>query len=53
MNDEGQMRALAKRHGLKITGGSDYHGANKPGIEMGCGKGNLSIPYEIWENLKR
>ena len=51
--DEGQMRALAKRHGLKITGGSDYHGANKPGIEMGCGKGNLSIPYEIWENLKR
>ena len=50
-NDEGEMRALAKRHGLKITGGSDFHGSNKPGIEMGTGKGNLRIPYELWENL--
>ncbi len=52
-NDEGEMRALAKRHGLKITGGSDFHGSNKPGIEMGTGKGNLRIPYELWENLRR
>ena len=52
-NDEGEMRALAKRHGLKITGGSDFHGTNKPGIEMGTGKGNLRIPYELWENLRR
>lgn len=52
-NDEGEMRALARRHGLKITGGSDFHGTNKPGIELGIGKGNLKIPYEIWENLRR
>lgn len=52
-NDEGEIRALAKRHGLKITGGSDFHGSNKPGIEMGTGKGNLRIPYELWENLRR
>ena len=52
-NDEGEMRALAKRHGLKVTGGSDFHGSNKPGIEMGTGKGNLRIPYELWENLRR
>ncbi|MFR3030868.1 MAG: PHP domain-containing protein [Blautia sp.] len=52
-NDEGQMRTLARRHGLKITGGSDFHGSNKPGIELGTGKGNLKIPYELWENLRR
>lgn len=52
-NDEGEMRALARRHGLKISGGSDFHGTNKPGIELGVGKGNLKIPYEIWENLRR
>ena len=28
------------------SGGSDYHGKNKPNIDMGCGKGNLKIPNE-------
>lgn len=28
------------------SGGSDYHGKNKPNIDMGCGKGNLRIPNE-------
>ena len=26
-----------------ISGGSDYHGKNKPSIELGYGKGNLKI----------
>ncbi|MCI8587199.1 MAG: PHP domain-containing protein [Clostridia bacterium] len=29
------------------SGGSDYHGANKPNIELGIGKGNLYIPDEF------
>lgn len=28
------------------SGGSDYHGENKPNIDMGTGKGNLKIPEE-------
>ena len=28
------------------SGGSDYHGKNKPNIDMGCGKGNLKVPNE-------
>jgi predicted metal-dependent phosphoesterase TrpH len=44
--------AVAKRHGLAITGGSDFHGANKPKIELGTGtRGNLSVPYQILEDL--
>ena len=44
---------LARRHGLGITGGSDFHGAAKPGILLGTGRnGNLRIPYELFENLR-
>ena len=31
------------------SGGSDYHGKNKIGIELGKGKGNLNIPEEFIE----
>ena len=44
--------AVAKRLGLAITGGSDFHGANKPKIALGTGiRGNLSIPYQILDDL--
>ncbi len=43
--------AIAKHHGLLVTGGSDFHGSLKPDIKMGSGKGNLSIPYTIYEKL--
>lgn len=43
--------ACAKRHGLLITGGTDFHGSLKPEIQMGCGRGNLHIPYEIYTQL--
>ncbi len=43
--------ACAKRHGLLITGGTDFHGTLKPDIQMGCGRGDLHIPYEIYTQL--
>ncbi len=49
---ERQIRRLAEETGLQISGGSDFHGANKPDIDLGRGKGNLRIPYEILENLR-
>jgi len=42
---------LAQRHDLRMTGGSDFHGAIHPDIEMGSGKGNLFIPYELYRKL--
>lgn len=35
---------LAKRLGMVVTGGSDYHGANKPGLRLGAGRGGLKVP---------
>jgi predicted metal-dependent phosphoesterase TrpH len=42
---------LAQRHGLLMTGGSDFHGAIQPEIEMGSGLGDLIVPYELFEKL--
>ncbi|MBO4293756.1 MAG: PHP domain-containing protein [Clostridia bacterium] len=42
-----KLLKFAKSHNLLISGGSDYHGLNKPDISLGCGKGNLEIPDEI------
>ena len=33
-----------------MSGGSDYHGDNKPDIHLGYGKGNLKIEKEIIKN---
>ncbi len=49
---ESEVRKLARKYDLLITGGSDFHGANKPLIQIGTGKGNLKIPYSILEDLE-
>lgn len=44
---------LAEQHGLAVTGGSDFHGAAKPGIALGTGRGNnLRIPEDLVERLR-
>jgi len=44
--------ALAEKLGLLVTGGSDFHGKNKEGVEMLTGTGALRIPYERLQSLK-
>lgn len=51
--DEQYVRTLASRNGLLISGGSDYHGTNKPHISIGSGRGNLRIPESILETLEK
>ncbi len=50
--DETHIKALARKYGLSITGGSDFHGSNKPDIDLGVGRGNLKISYDLWISLK-
>lgn len=50
--EERQMRRLADKYGLCISGGSDFHGATKPKLELATGYGRLFIPEEILDNLK-
>ena len=51
--EEIQMRRLARENHLIISGGSDYHGANKPHIELGIGRGRLFVPYDVLEGIKK
>lgn len=44
---------IADTFGLLHSGGSDFHGANKPDIRLGSGKENLHIPVSVLENLKK
>lgn len=50
--DERDMLRLAKKYDLLLSGGSDFHGDNKPGLDLGTGYGKLFIPYEILEKIK-
>lgn len=47
-----QYLKLAKRYNLVITGGSDFHGKNMEGIDLGIGRKNLKLPYSLFERLK-
>ncbi|AOY57378.1 MULTISPECIES: PHP domain-containing protein [Desulfococcus] len=46
-------RKTAERFGLVATGGTDYHGAISPGIDLGVGDGTFSVPCEVHEKLSR
>jgi len=43
---------LAGRYGLMITGGTDFHGENKPGLALGTGYGNVAVPREVLDFLR-
>ncbi len=47
-----RYRKMADDIGLLLSGGSDFHGTNKDGYEIGTGKGNLRIPYELLTKIK-
>ncbi len=51
--EERQMRELAAKYRLLISGGSDFHGGNKPGLDLRTGYGKLFVPYEVLDNIKR
>lgn len=44
--------SLAKRLGMVVTGGSDYHGGNKPGLRLGAGRSGLKVPDSLLEALE-
>ncbi len=45
-------KKVADDFGLLHSGGSDYHGGNKPHIQMGSGQGNLSVPQGLMTALE-
>lgn len=50
--EERDMHRLADKYDLLISGGSDFHGANKPRLDLGTGYGKLYVDYSILEKIK-
>ena len=50
--DRERFSKLARKYGLLLTGGSDYHGTYKPDITLVKGLGDLAVPYSLLEGLK-
>lgn len=52
--DDGQtseLRSMAFKKNLLVSGGSDFHGAIKPDISIGTGWGNLRVPEKLLDNI--
>jgi len=44
---------LIKKYKILSSGGTDFHGENRPDIELGKGYGDFNVPYELYNNIKR
>lgn len=51
-HQSGKLKQIAIRHHLLPTGGSDFHGANKPDIDIGSGRGGLRISHLLLNDIK-
>ncbi|MBP1632392.1 MAG: hypothetical protein H6Q11_680 [Acidobacteria bacterium] len=47
------LSSFTRRLGMIPTGGSDYHGALRPGLAVGTGRGDLAVPDEAAAELRR
>lgn len=45
-------RQIAEEFSLLESGGSDFHGANKPDIGIGVGRGDLRVPDRFLEKIR-
>ena len=52
-DDTAFSKSMCEKFNLLESGGSDYHGKNKPDISIGKGKGNLAIPYSYFVKLRK
>lgn len=48
-----KLRLMAMKLGLGISGGSDFHGAVKPNIQMGKGRGGMKISMHLLDEIKK
>ena len=51
-SDERDIKALALKHDLAISGGSDFHGKAKPDIDLAAGRGKLFVHEGILKGLR-
>ena len=48
----GSCNWIQDQHNLLITGGTDFHGAVTPGLQMGVGRGKFQVAYSMFDGLE-
>ena len=52
VEDEAFAAYMIDKYSLLPTGGTDFHGTNRPGIELGTGiEGRMQVPYSYFEQI--
>ena len=51
--ESGKLKNMAMEQDLIVTGGSDFHGANKPDIMIGRGRGGLRVHESMLEAVRK
>ena len=50
--DEDFAARMIEKYNMLATGGTDFHGTNRRGIELGTGReGNMNVPFEFYEKI--
>jgi predicted metal-dependent phosphoesterase TrpH len=50
-NARRRIRKAARELGMKLTGGSDFHGSVTPGVQLGVGRGHDTVPDQVVDAL--
>jgi hypothetical protein len=50
--DTASFKRLAEEYDVLASGGTDFHGTAKPGVDIGVGRGDLKIPYDLVTLMK-
>lgn len=50
--EEREMKTLAKKYDLLVSGGSDFHGSNKKDLDLGTGYGHLYVHEDYLTAIK-
>lgn len=50
---ENLAHRISEKYNLIKSGGTDFHGTRRPGVYLGTGRGNLCVPYEFLEDIKK
>lgn len=52
-SDERHIRELAQKYHLLLSGGSDFHGSNKDGIDLAVGLGHLYVDDHLLSEINQ
>jgi predicted metal-dependent phosphoesterase TrpH len=50
-SEQDYFLGLARKLSILATGGSDFHGDNKPKVALGKGNGKLRVPRKVYDHL--